>query len=91
MCRLLHDTRPVARKPHGCNACLGIIPAGTRYVRQDVAEYSERWTWKAHELCDAIYTQMMREYNLDCGDPIDVDEVRQRLAELLNPILMGAA
>ena len=51
----LSERRQIARKPHGCNVCLGIISPGDSYVVQNNADGGEMWQWKAHGLCDKAF------------------------------------
>jgi len=51
----LSETRPKARKRHGCNVCLGVIAKGDTYVRQSNVDGGDLWTWKAHGLCNAAF------------------------------------
>lgn len=87
---LLDDARPVARKPHGCNACLGVIAAGDTYERQRVADGSEIWTWKAHLLCGQIVLHLDREAGYsysdhdEAPDPLEVQWV---IGDLLGGLL----
>lgn len=66
---LLDDRWLTARKEHGCNACLGRIAPGDRYRRQRLVDYGDAWTFKAHELCDAVYWHCFHEMDLMDDEP----------------------
>ncbi len=84
---LLAEERPVARKSHGCNACLGLIQAGETYARQRVADGSEAWTWKGHLLCESVDHHLRREAGWYDEEGPDPEEVHEVLRDLLGGLL----
>lgn len=51
---LIAQSRPVARKAHGCGYCLGRIEPGTTYLRQVLSDLGQAYTFKAHEVCHFV-------------------------------------
>lgn len=71
---VVRETRPIARKAHGCGYCLGRIEPGTRYVRQANAQDGKLYTFAAHEECQIIAWEM----DPDDGAP-DPSELRHEV------------
>lgn len=70
----------VARKPHWCDACLGVIAPGDRYLRQRCIG-DDPYTFKSHALCDAAYWHAYREMELwDDDSPDPFEDIRPRVA-----------
>ena len=76
---VLDDTWQVARKVHGCNACLGRIPTGERYHRQRLVWDGEMSTYKCHAICDAIYWKLYREYELFDDESVEPNQIQDGL------------
>ena len=75
---VLAEERPVARKTHFCEVCLGTIGAGDRYLRQRNVGDDGPYVFKAHALCWALSLRLAREAGLftDDGEWPEPDEVR---------------
>lgn len=69
MLEVLKEETPVARKEHRCNFCGGIIPSGERYVNQTIAYDGTVYTWKCHEHCYDLTSNM--EYDSEYGTSED--------------------
>lgn len=80
MSTLLHEDRPVARKPHTCDACLLTIAPGTRYLHQRCAADGRAYHYRSHIACHDLVIEWAIEWNLADDDPIDVSELRAELA-----------
>ena len=76
---LLGETRPKARKGHGCDACGGWITAGDTYLRQRGVDGSDLWTWKGHQLCAVAYDQVSVESDRPADEGASWDEIREKL------------
>lgn len=91
MTTVLDERRPVANKRHHCNGCLGVISPGEHYVIQKIVDGSEFWTWKAHELCDAIHLQLTRSHHYFDDEFPDPCEVHEVIRDLLGGLLLAGA
>ena len=78
-----------ARIDHGCNACLGRISRGERYLAQFLVDGGDRWMWKSHELCDYLYWKLWRDQGLYADEQVDVSEIRDSLVEFFNAFNLG--
>ena len=54
MTETIKELHPVARKPHRCDWCGGIIEKGEQYVRHTLKYENEPpYDWCSHKDCDA--------------------------------------
>lgn len=81
MTTLIADETPIALVTHRCNACEGLILPGTRYRRQRCAYAGDIWTYKTHDLCDALYWPLHREMGLFADEQLDPSTVRDAVGE----------
>lgn len=90
MVRVIHESRPVARKEHQCCECGTPIEPGTQYARQRNTDGGDVWTYKAHLEC--------YEWSLEIYDPFGegftLQDDRQACAEgapeIVRQRLLGA-
>ena len=55
MTETIKELHPVARKPHRCDWCGGIIEKGEQYVRHTLKYENEQpYDWCSHKDCDEI-------------------------------------
>jgi hypothetical protein len=55
---LLSPTLTRANKTHRCEFCLGEIEKGTKYLKSKYVDGGDIWTWKTHESCANIATEL---------------------------------
>ena len=79
---VLAEERPVARKAHHCDVCLGTIGAGDRYLRQRNVGDDGPYVFKAHALCWSLslFIAERLDYWTDDGEWPEPMEVREGIA-----------
>lgn len=82
---VLETVRPVARKEHFCETCLGTIGAGDKYVRQRNIGDDGPYVFKSHQLCWVVSLHQAREAGMwtDDGEWPEPSEVREGVANVL--------
>lgn len=88
MTLVLDETRPVARKTHFCDVCLGTIGVGDQYLRQRNVGDDGPYVFKAHRLCWAISLRVNREnggWEDDWPEPL---EVRAEIAAIFEALAL---
>ena len=93
---VLDEARPVARKAHGCQVCLGTIGAGDQYMRQRNVGDDGPYVFKAHALCWSLslFIAEAEDYWTDDGEwpePMEVREGLVRWFAVLAPVGGGEA
>ena len=85
---VLENTKPVARKQHGCDICFGRIGVGDQYRRQRGIGDDGPYTHKAHRLCNAAYWQAMRDLDYDANwdEVAEWSEVRPYIERFFDAI-----
>jgi hypothetical protein len=76
---VLADTWQTAKKPHICDACVGVIAAGDNYRRQRIIGEDGPYVYKCHALCDAVYWRAHRRLELMYDESLDDSEIREEL------------
>lgn len=86
MTTLLRERRPVARKRHQCNNCLGHVLPGQTYVSQAIKDGSEFWEHKSHPTCFDLALAIQRAggwYVDEWPDPSEVQVVMHQIIDWL--------